>query len=191
MALNLTVASTDLPLSLAEVKEELRISDDADDAALKRKLRAAARWCERQVRGHRKFVKATYNLVLPEFPSNCARIELSMPPLVSVGTITYYDNDNASQTLSSTVYDTMTPDEQPGYIVPKQSETWESTYDRPDAVTIPFTCGYGVPRKVPEDAKEAILVMTEAAYDPTRLPMDEAKDIARVWLEGMEYGAYG
>jgi hypothetical protein len=196
MALNVTsTSSTALAVSLRKAKLQLKVStgSTAENGEIKDKVRSATQWCERHIGGHRRLTPTTYRLTLGEFPCNSGAIVFPLPPLAPpVGTITYRDGSNVAQTLASTTYDTVAPDDQPGWIQPKQSESWPSTYWRPDAVQIAFTCGYGSTSTtaLPPAAQEAILVMTESAYDPTRLPQEEAEEIAGSYLDSVEYGHY-
>lgn len=157
---------------------------------MKRKIRAATEVAESMVRGHRKFVRETWDLSSTGFPGNYEKIALPLPPLSSVVKVNYYNSTNGYSTLSSTAYLTHTPTHAPGWIEPKEGETWPETYPRGDAMKVRFVAGYGTADSVPQVAKEAISVIAESLYDPMRLSMDEAEDIASRLLAKLEYGHY-
>src|SRR3990167_7420015 len=72
--------------------------------------------------------------------AECA-IELPLPPLRSVTSITYVDQDGTTQTLSSTLY-TVDSSSEPARITPAYGEVWPSTRDQVNAVTVRFVAGY-------------------------------------------------
>lgn len=194
MLLRVVTASTGGAVPLTEAKEYLRTITDAELPTMKRQLTAATQFCERRISGHRQFCKTVYNGYLREFPGNDGRITFPLPPLYSSTgiAITYYDTDNASQTLASTIYDIVVPTDAPAFIEPKQSEAWPSTRLRPDAVTVQFEAGYGGQTDVPAALKEAVLMKLEHLWDPGRFPKPEAVDGAvQAMLDTFDYGHYG
>lgn len=80
---------------------------------------------------------------------------LPIPPLVSVSSIAYLDTEGASQTLSSSVY-TVDAISQPARVALKYSQTWPSTYDQINAVTVTFVAGYASASLVPARTRQAI-----------------------------------
>jgi len=107
---------------------------DADPDALVEAAAAYAQtWLSQQL------ITATWDLVLPGFPAGV--IELT-PPLQSVTSIKYYDWANALQTWDDAEYEVDT-DHKPGRVRPASYYSYPATYDRIDAVTVKFKCGYG------------------------------------------------
>lgn len=196
MELRLIKRSTELPVSIPEAKAHLRLVDDDELDVLAGKLRAASQFCERQISGHRSFVKAKYEGILSEFPTNNGRVEFPLPPLFQISTgstegVGYYNSSNVWTALSSTVYDSVIPEEAPGWIEPKQNESWPSVYDRPDAVKIRFEAGWKNADAVPAVIKEAVLLKTEHLWDPERVKADEIDKAVSALLTTMDYGHYG
>lgn len=147
------------PVSLNEAKAHARVYTDLDDAELTAFIAASRQMTEKATR--RQLVTATWELVLGGFPP--ARFELPRPPFQAVSAITYYDLDNAEQTLSSDVYTTV-PGSVFGLVELKYGQSWPSTYDRPDAVTVTFTAGYGNAAAVPPLLKQSILMRVAHWY---------------------------
>jgi uncharacterized phiE125 gp8 family phage protein len=79
-------------------------------------------------------------------------------PIQSITSITYYDANNALQTLSASTYETDLYAE-PILIRPAFGQTWPTTYDRFNAVLVTMQAGYGAASAVPDDAKQAILLL--------------------------------
>lgn len=73
------------------------------------------------------------------FPG-CARFRLPLGPLQQVDSINYFDPDGAAQAFTGfrAVTDTTGP-----LIVLNDEESWPATAERPDAVTVAWTCGFG------------------------------------------------
>lgn len=195
MELRTVTASTDGAVTLAEAREYLRLPEDYSEmATVRRQRNAAIQFCERNFPGHRTFTKTIYDGILPTFPGNDGIITLPLPPLVSSTglSVTYFDTDNASQTLSSTTYDVVVPMEAQGYFLPKQGESWPSTRLRPDAVTVRFEAGFGPATAVPAVLREAVLMKLEHLWDPARfMKPEEVDQTVRDLLTTYDYGAYG
>jgi len=192
MHVRLVSDSTELPVSFSEARDYLYLTEDDRDkfGRLRLQLQAAVGLCERQISGHRSFVRKTYDGILAEFPAG--RIEIPLPPLYSSTSIaiSYYDGDNALQTLSSTTWDVVAPSDLPAFVQPKTNESWPATYTRPDAVTVRFVAGWRDQDKVPAQLKVACLMRLEQLWDPARLDPEEMDRTIKSILDSLDYGHY-
>lgn len=150
-----TSTPTVAPISLDEAMLFLKLDsvDDARETEIRLLIDAATATAEKLT--HRQLITATYVVQLPSFHATIIR--LPKPELQAVASVTYYDSSNVQQTLSTNDYwvNTYTT---PGYI--KTRTQWPATYDRPDAVTITYTSGYGNNgASVPAALRAAILVL--------------------------------
>lgn len=138
-----------LPVLLAEAKAHLREDGDEQDALINGLIEVAYGHAEKWT--GTAFAAATWDYTMPAFPA-CATGAIRLPkaPVQSIGSITYFDADDASQTLPATGYRLNAGD---GIIAPRPS--WPSAYDRVDAVTVRFTAG-GL---TPPEVKSAMLLM--------------------------------
>ncbi len=137
-ALKILTAATVEPVTVAEVKIQLRETGTSFDTMIGTFITAARESIE-GILG-RTFTHTTYQLFYNEFPKV---IELPMPPYKSPVThIKYIDTDGAQQTLSSALYQTDLVSE-PGRIIPAYSKTWPSTRNDLNAVEIQYIAGYG------------------------------------------------
>lgn len=188
MGLVRTVAPTVEPLTVAELKAHLRVTHAQEDDLLASYLSAAREACEAYTR--RAFLNQTYRYTLDDFPSayTCGVrvaigerakrfpdrvIELPRPPLISLTAdeshptlgITYYDEDDALQTLSSSTY-TVDTDSIVGCIVLKEDESWPSVSSSiPNAVRITYRAGYGTAATaVPNTLKAAVRFLVGHLY---------------------------
>lgn len=148
------------PVTAAEAAPHAGIDPDLTEmmTLLSGKLITARQKAEAITR--RRFVTQTWKLALPEFPCkpDCDgwySIEIPNPPLQSVSSITYVDNDGATQTVSSSVY-TVDALREPGRVVPAYGQSWPSARYQPNSVQVTFVCGYGAAASVPEGIKDFI-----------------------------------
>ena len=109
---------------------------------------------------------ATLAGVNPIFGSEWNAVTLDRTPLASVASVLYYPADGGAQaTMSSSLYQVVTGGE-PGRILPTLGNAWPSLADRPDAVQIQFTAGYGATAaSVPALLRLAICSLTAWFYE--------------------------
>lgn len=126
-----------LPVSLADAKKHLRLSqsDTSQDDALTLLLYAAAERLERDV--NRQFISATYQQTSCEFGDH---VLLMVRPVTAVSSVSYLDEDGATVTMDSSDYRF---DESRQCLLPPVGEDFPDVYDDPNAVTVTFTAGYG------------------------------------------------
>lgn len=157
----ITEPSTE-PVTLAELKAQARVDTDItdDDSMLTAYGVAARQQCE-QILG-RALITQTWARVIDCFP--WTEIELGMPPVSAITSITYIDTAGATQTLSSSAYVLDPTGEEPGFVLPAYGYTWPTTLDTAGAVTVTFTCGYGAAAAVPEPIKLWIKMRAATLY---------------------------
>lgn len=158
MALKVTTPPASTPVTTAEAKTHMRIDHDGDDAYIAG-LIAGARDFLQSVCG-KTFFTTTYTLKLDRFPTD-DYIDMPMPPLATVTSISYEDTAGDTQTFSSASYTVDTYPE-PGRIYVDRSVGWPSVYDQRNAVTIVYTAGYAT---VPDNIKQAVLLLTAEWYE--------------------------
>lgn len=149
MALHLVTAPTFEPVSRAEAKLHLRVDTTTDNPLIDGLILAALQHAEAFTM--RAFPARTYDLKLDAFPCRSVHdafysIWLPKPPALSVTSVTYLDTDGVSQTWDSGDYVTDLPSGPvagPGRIYPAYGESYPSTRDIGNAVTVRFVAGYG------------------------------------------------
>lgn len=113
----------------------------------------------------------TLKLRLRGWPTS-ARIYLPRPPLQSVSSIVYIDTTGTPQTLAASEYTVVNarsaPDvhahKQVGYIEPAWGKSWPSLRDVPDNVTITYVAGFTAANLIPQNIRNALLVMYAELY---------------------------
>lgn len=98
-------------------------------------------------------------------------IYLPKRPVQSISYVKYYDANDIQQTLSTSYYDL----DAPGRAVRlKTLQVWPTVYDRWDAVTVRYVCGYTSAALVPAIHKQAILLLVGHYFENRDMVMGEA-----------------
>ena len=157
-----TVAPAQDLVTLDEAKDHARVDHDADNAQIAAMVAAAiARLDGPFGLLSRALVTQTWTLTLDEWP---AEIEVPLPPLQSVDSITYTAMDGATATLDPADYSVGgVGDDEPAIIWPV--EAWPKLGANREAVSVTFTAGYGAPGAVPEPIRQAALAIVAALFD--------------------------
>jgi uncharacterized phiE125 gp8 family phage protein len=160
MALKLITAPTNKPVTTSAMEAHLR-SDLSDEITIVNAyIGAITEKAETYTR--RALMTQTWELVLDEFPK-CG-IVIPLPPLQSVTSIKYLDDNGVEQTLSAADYKIDT-DTEPARIYPAYGKQWPDTRNEINAVRIRFVCGYLTADAVPESVKAWIMLNVANLYE--------------------------
>ena len=155
-------APVDEPLTTEEVKKHLRVTHNDQDNLIIRLSKAARKAVETYCR--RQIMPATWELYLDDFPRNKERtIFLERSPVTSIISVKYVDTDKVEQTLDSGSY-VIDYVNEPARITEVKGSSWPSVNEQTNAVIIRFTAGYNDADSVPEDIKQAILMICGHLY---------------------------
>jgi len=155
-------APTEEPVTLSEAKLHCRVDGSDDDALLSSLIAAARAACE--VLARRAFVTRTLDYRLASWPAGRS-IVLPLPPLVSVTSIAYTDEDGVAGTVPSTDYVVYSQVE-PGLIVLKPVASWPAATLMPGpALVVRYVAGFGAAAAVPAEYKHAIKLTVGHWYE--------------------------
>ena len=138
MTLKLITAPATEPVSLADAKLHLRVDGSDEDDLITALIQASREAAEHQL--GRALITQEWERVLDAFPP--AEIELGMPPVTGITSVTYIDTAEVSTVMDAADY-SLDADRLPGWLLPAYGEDWPSTLDTPNAVRVRFVCGYG------------------------------------------------
>lgn len=159
--ISIVTAPTEYPVSLADAKAALLVDHDQDDALITRLIASATDEAERLA--GRSFVTRTVRLLLNAWP--CGPIRLPYPPVQSLSSITYYDEDNTEQTVSAASYLAVL-DTVPPLVSLKPGQTWPSDSLRDySPIRVQYVAGYGAAGSVPERYRSLILALVTVDYE--------------------------
>lgn len=161
MSLKLITAPAAEPVTLTEAKLHLRVDHDTEDDLIT-DLIVAAREKAEHLTG-RALITQTWDRVLDAFPAG--GIELGMPPVQSITSISYVDTSGATVALVADDY-TLDNTTDPGWLIPSAAlGAWPSTYDAANVVTVRFVAGYGASgASVPATIRQFILLELGTMY---------------------------
>jgi uncharacterized phiE125 gp8 family phage protein len=143
------------PLTVAEARTHLR--EDLDDAGnntyIGTLIKSARLACEHRL--GRSLITTTWRLTLDAFPAACATssaslasgarpaIRLHYPSVIAITSVQYVDADGATQTLDPQDYVLDNRSDIAAWLLPAPDVQWPTTADRPNAVTVIYTAGFG------------------------------------------------
>lgn len=185
MQLKLKTGPSLEPVSSADMKLYLKIDSDTTDDTLIAALITAARRQAEEYLG-RALITQTWEMfidgvgsVLPSeledayeemfqtvyVPSSLRTIEVPRPPLQSITSVKYYDEDDVEHTWASTNYRVDTYSE-PGRILLAADGEWPEDMRAQQAILVTFVAGYGdAATNVPEDVRNAIKRIVAGLYE--------------------------
>ena len=179
-----SVEPTIEPLTLADLKNRLRVTECDDDAELGQILTHARKQVEAD--SYRRLITQTLVGYMDTF-FDVREIELRIAPVSSLTSITYVDLAGATQTFASTRYaaDIIST---PPRVVLNTNETWELTeWNTPNAVAITLVAGYGTTAaSVPAVAKLAIAEYAKGVWNGC----EGATDTYRRLVSVLQWTAY-
>jgi len=141
------------PVSLAEAKNYLRITDSDDDALINSLVTAIRQKAENWTR--RLLITQTWTLWLDSIPGGVT-LTIPLSPLQSVTHIKSYDSSNTVSTFDSSNY-LVDGASIPGRIGLNDGQTWPNGLRRMNVLEIEFVTGFGDESSVPETIKQGIL----------------------------------
>ena len=154
--LTLITAPAKPAVTVSEFQTHTRIGGSSDEESYIEDLLAAAEE-EVEVETWRRIVTQTWDQFFDGFSDP---LTLWYPPVASVTTVKYLDENSTEQTLSTGVWELA---EQDGINVVRRKldQVWPTTDGHFDSVFVRFICGYGVqadaPATIPAKIRQAIL----------------------------------
>ena len=153
-----TSAPASEPITTAELKTHLKIDWNDEDSYLDALIQAAREMCEAYT--NMSFFTQTYTVEFDDFPNG--DINLHKAPLQSITSVTYYDVDNAEQTLATSNY-WADLNKLPARIY--FDDTPDTYDDRFNAVKVTMVSGWDDTANIPEAVKHAIKLQAAYMYE--------------------------
>ena len=154
---------SDLPLTLAELRAQLRLDSDfvVDDPYIETLQRAAVDSVEAHIAG--PLVSRDFEQLHECFPCG-DRLVLARAPVSAIAGV-FYTADGAAEAIFAASNYVADVKARPGRVVLKRAAAWPSVaLEAGNAVRVQFTAGYGARADVPESAKQAIKLLVSHWY---------------------------
>lgn len=147
----------DEPLTLPEVKANLRIVNPDEDDDVERMIRAARQMAEERL--NRALMPQTLAFGADGF---CGALKVPRPPLIEIESLTYIDSDGTPQTLTGYLVDEFAD---PPTISAAPGASWPATRAQAGAVVVQYQAGYADTASVPEPIRQWMLLAIGAFYE--------------------------
>lgn len=141
-------------LTLAEVKEHLRVEHDDEDALIGNLLTAGYTFAENYT--NTAILDAEYIDKLDDFQKE---IMFKHENIQSITSITYYDADDVQQTQTDYFLDTR---KQQTVLTAIYDEEWPDTNNNYENVVITYQAGYAT---IPDQINQAVLLVVGSLYE--------------------------
>lgn len=153
-------APSETPISLAEVKAQIRVDHADEDTYITSLINAATGFVDGLGALGRAMVTQGWSQAEYNPPE---KICLRILPAQSLDAVKYYDDANALQTATLADFE-LVADSDVAYVRPIIGKSWPSTYDRPDGLIVEYTSGHGAAADVPATIKHAMLMLVAHWY---------------------------
>lgn len=161
-------------VSLEDAKKQLRVDHDDDDnyiqglvAAIVRKIDGPAGWLNRAL------ITQTLEWRGDEFGT--CDIRLPYPPIASIVSIKFDDDDGVEQTVSSSDYRLVGQPNMPRVALAYGS-SWPSARCQSEAVRVQYLAGYGATSdSVPENIRHWVLLNLSELYENREVASDKLR----------------
>jgi uncharacterized phiE125 gp8 family phage protein len=162
MSLTVTTPPAEVPVSLTELKDHLRV-DLPDEDSYITDLGAAVTAHTESITS-RTLIATTFSLKLNAIPAN-QRIELPRSNATSITSVTLIDVDDVSTVVDNTVYELDDTGER-DYVHLQSNQSWPSVdLKATGGVVVVFVAGYDDPASVPESMKSALKLLVAHLYE--------------------------
>lgn len=174
MSLQLIIPPSIEPVTLADAKLYLKVDTTDDDSLIADLIgtaRARAEWHTQRALNTQSWI-----LWLDCWPP-CGVIEIPLPPLQSVSSITVYALDDGATVLDPATYQ-VDAASSPARLTLKSTVSQPINLRAINAIAVAFTAGYGdAAEDVPGGFRSAILALIAFSYEhrgeaPAELPLD-------------------
>jgi uncharacterized phiE125 gp8 family phage protein len=155
-----------------------------EDDLLTRLITAAREDCEDFQR--RAYITRTYELWLDAWPDG-DRIEIPMPILQAVNSVTYYDTNGDDYDLTEDDDFIVDTENEPGQVVLAYGKAWPSITLRPvNGICIEFDAGYGAAAAdVPAAVKQAMLLLIGHLYENREAVTEKSTGVLPMAVESL------
>jgi uncharacterized phiE125 gp8 family phage protein len=170
-AIRRTIAPTVAPVSVADMRDHLRITDQSEGAYLESLIEAAVSHMDGEGDLGRAMITQTWAQWVPQSPGD---VRLLMGPFQALVSVEYYDAAGTLQTATIGDFETRLSGD---FVIcrPKENREWPTADGRPDAIKITYTAGFGAtPANVPTGIRHALKLLVSHWYENRGIASQDA-----------------
>jgi uncharacterized phiE125 gp8 family phage protein len=160
MSLVLTASPSVEPVSLAEAKAHLRVTHVDDDLFISTLIVSARRRVE--VKTGLRLISQGWSQFMDAWPCG-GMVALDVNPVSAVSDVVIYGDLDTSSTVDPAHY-FLDATSNPPRVVFRQGRNPSPPGRRAKGIEVRFTAGFGLAAAVPEDLKQAVLLLVGDAY---------------------------
>ena len=182
--LKIITAPTVLPVSIAEAKRHLGVSEDAFDLEIESLIKAACNQLMR--RSGIALTSARYQYSLENWPV-CTKLQIPYPPLTTLVSVEYKDENGTHQTIDSADYVVVQNDGVEAWITPAYEQSWPTTgrLGEIDSIRITYDAGTDDLDLIPPEAKLFIRQWVASKFDSPDGTLDAG---VQLWQDDSQRG---
>lgn len=165
MSLVVVTPPTTYAVTVAEVLSHLRL-DAGETDYISGVIIPGAQAMVEELTG-RRLSTTVLRLGLDGWPDD-DEILLPGPPVASITSITYLDENNVRQTLAASCY-TLDADPAPAVLAPAYGLSWPTALQVAGSIKITYPAGYASPAAVPASLRAAVLLACGHKYEHREL----------------------
>lgn len=154
------VEPTFMPVTLEEAKSHCSIDHAYSDGDVAMAIGAALDMVEHEIM--RTLATATYELSLDSFPTG--EIEIFYPPIQSIVSVKYTDQDQVEQTVAPSDYSLVVDGIYRAWVAPAYGASWPETLCSANAVRVRYIAGYAE-GACPMAIKRGLLAITNTLME--------------------------
>lgn len=159
----LITAPTVEPVSVSELKSQLRITSSSQDTMLGVLIEAARQHVENFLRY--SIMSATWELYLDSFPKTGDCIWIQKSPVTEITFLKYYNTSGVLTTMTVNTDYVVDVNSMPCRIYEPYSVLWPTPRLMKNAIIVKFVAGYATAAACPDAIRQAVLMEAATLYE--------------------------
>lgn len=161
MTLVRSVAPVTKPIEVADVKAQMRVLEDDEDAFIQTLIDAAIAYVDARGVLGRCMITQTWQQWVSQSPG---WVTLELGPNATLTEVHYHDTDGTLQEGTLSNFETRLAGDF-NVVKPKDGFSWPQAQTRDDAIRLTYTAGYGGADAVPAGLKAALKLLVAHWYE--------------------------